>query len=143
MPHLLRYLHERNENIMRVTLHSGDPSSPSGFGVAIDPGTAWAWDMYSTISFVCAMVYDNDRPNEQGGRVDVWCPELSIDINNKLHQLAQQTDRKHTNVKKLDEDELRLRVALDGPLNAHDGGLGNRSRCARAGIAKRSNDARR
>ncbi|KAH8672291.1 hypothetical protein BGZ61DRAFT_536937 [Ilyonectria robusta] len=122
VPCLLRYLHERNKNIMRATLHSGDPSPPGGFAVAILPSNAWAWDMHSTISFVCVMVYDSDRPNEQSGSVDVWCPELSIEMNDKLHQLAQQTDRKHTNAKKLDEAELRLRVALDGPLNAENWG---------------------
>ncbi|KAH6962472.1 hypothetical protein BKA56DRAFT_174982 [Ilyonectria sp. MPI-CAGE-AT-0026] len=120
VPHLLHYLHERNKNIMRATLHSGDPSPPGGLAVAMDPSNAWAWDIHSTISFVCAMVYDNDRPDDQDGRVDVWCSELSIEMNDKLHQLAQQTDREHINVKKLDEAELRLRVALDGPLNADD-----------------------
>lgn len=120
VPRVLRYLHDRNKNIMRATLHSGDPSPPGGFAVAMLPSNAWAWDMHSTISFECAMVYDSDRPNEQDGRVDIWCPELSIEMNDKLHQLAQQADRKHPNVKKLDEDELRLRVALDGPLNADD-----------------------
>ena len=117
MRYLLRYLRERNGNIQEVTFHSGAPLPDFAmlFGTRFDREPSWA--MHNSVSFVCNMVYNGESP-EQRGWLRVSCPDLNTGMNAQLHQLAQRAGRVPLDPKKLDADGLRLRVALDGPLDA-------------------------
>ncbi|KAH6886290.1 hypothetical protein B0T10DRAFT_607986 [Thelonectria olida] len=116
--HLFRYMRERNENIKKVMLHSGAPVPSIGWtwmGAYNDEPT---WAMHSTISLVCNMVYNGEGPEEEGGGwISVSCPDMTADMNRQLHRMSQQTDRELPDPVKLNRAELRLRVALDGPLD--------------------------
>ncbi|KAM5369043.1 hypothetical protein ACJZ2D_009138 [Fusarium nematophilum] len=117
--HLGDYLRERNENIQRVTLHSGAPSPFSGRPsnlLGMDfyvPGPSWA--KQNSVSFEYEMVYDGEVADRR--RSSVICLDLSSDMNARLCQLAQGATRKQTDPRELSEDEIRLIAALEGPLN--------------------------
>ncbi|KPM46355.1 hypothetical protein AK830_g184 [Neonectria ditissima] len=115
--HLFRYLRERNNNIQRVTLHSGAPLPDFSmlFGTRLDREPSWA--MHNSVSFVCSVVYDSEGTEEDGDRLSVSCLELNTEMNARLCRL-DRADRKPEDYGKLYADGLRLRVALDGPLNA-------------------------
>ncbi|KAI5457548.1 hypothetical protein BGZ63DRAFT_394951 [Mariannaea sp. PMI_226] len=115
--YLFRYLRERNGNIQQLTLHSGAPSNnaSSYLSSLIDFQPSWA--IHNSVSFVCKMIYSGETPPE-GDWSTVSCPDLSAEMNAQLHQLARQANRKLPDYKKLNRDELCMRVALDGPLDA-------------------------
>ncbi|KAF7557007.1 hypothetical protein G7Z17_g1006 [Cylindrodendrum hubeiense] len=116
--HLFRHLREQNKSIQRVTLHSGAPLPrvSNVLGACFDLEPSWA--MHNSVSFVCEMVYNGEGTQGEGGWLSVSCPEWSTDMNTKLCRLANQADRELADYKKLDADVLRLKVALDGPVDA-------------------------
>ncbi|KAM0418793.1 hypothetical protein ACHAPT_012303 [Fusarium lateritium] len=118
--HLGGYLRDQNENIQRVTLHSGAPSPswvhPSAHFLGTDlyiPGPSWA--KHNSVTFEYGMVYDGDVMNRR--RSSVTCLDLSSGMNRRLRQLAQGTNRQETDPEELNEDDIRLIAALDGPLD--------------------------
>ncbi|KAM5343419.1 hypothetical protein ACJ41O_011956 [Fusarium nematophilum] len=124
--HLFHYLREQSKNktIRRVTFHSGAPTAPSPFAILINPGLSQpSWAMHNSVSFVCDMAYNGEslqkevEEEEEVRWPSVSCPELSTEMNARLHVLAQEVDRKLlSDPRKLNADTLRLRVALHGPL---------------------------
>ncbi|KAF4467860.1 hypothetical protein FALBO_5260 [Fusarium albosuccineum] len=119
--HLGDYLRERNENIQRVTLHSGAPRPysgrtsrrPLGSDFYI-PGPSWA--QCNSVTFEYQMVYDAEAMNLRRSRV--ICLDLGSGMNARLRHLAQgAVTRRQMNLGELNADEIRLIAALDGPLS--------------------------
>ncbi|KAF4468220.1 hypothetical protein FALBO_4896 [Fusarium albosuccineum] len=123
--HLFHYIRKRNGNIQRLTLHSDAPLPPTPmlFGNVVEefrqPEPSWA--RYNNVSFVCEKNYRGEGSKEdEGGYLSVSCPNLSWDKNAELNRLAQHSDRKVVEFTKYTLDELRYRVALDGPLDKEE-----------------------
>ncbi|RSL49056.1 hypothetical protein CEP54_012622 [Fusarium duplospermum] len=118
--HLGDYLRGRNENLQRVTLHSGAPGpfsgNPSTALVGTDfyiPGPSWA--KHNSVTFEYEMVYDSDITERRKRRVT--CLDLSSSMNARLEQLSQGATRQQMDPDEINADDIRLIATLDGPLH--------------------------
>ncbi|RSM11084.1 hypothetical protein CDV31_006983 [Fusarium ambrosium] len=113
------YLWGRNENLQRMTFHSGAPGPLSGnpsiaFGMDFYiPGPPWA--KHNSVTFEYEMVYDSDMTEHR--KRSITCLDLSSSMNARLKKLAQGGTRQQTDADELNADDIRLIAALDGPLN--------------------------
>jgi hypothetical protein len=117
---LFCYLNDHNSGLQRLTLHSGVPTPNRIDPFSSDVDVTPSWSMRNSVTFECEMAYDYDPHTEDGQRckASIWCKELSVEMNAKLRQLEQETNRKQPNVITLDPAGVLLRAALDGPLDS-------------------------
>ena len=110
--HLFGYIRGQNDNIQRLTLHSGLPYQQNDFTWGI-PEYPRTFIEYYKVTFICTMAYDGGSGES---RISITYPRLSRDMNGELNRLAQQAEPSWRDLGELNLEELHLEAAFNRPL---------------------------